>query len=53
MSYTHFTIYEREFIEENLKLGLSKRKIAQKLGRHHSSVCDEIKRNSDENGEYR
>lgn len=36
MSYTHFSTYEREIIEENLKLGISKRKIAQKLGRHHS-----------------
>lgn len=53
MSYSHFTTYERELIEENLKLGLSRRKIAQKLGRHHSSVCEEIKRNSDEKGKYR
>jgi len=52
MSYTHFTRYERDFIEENLKLGFSKRSIAQKLGRHPSSVCDEIKRNSDSSGKY-
>lgn len=53
MSYKHFTRNERNFIEENLKLGYSRRYIAKKLGRHHSSVCDEINRNSDENGEYR
>lgn len=53
MSYKHFTRNERNFIEENLKLGYSRRNIAKKLGRHHSSVCDEINRNSDENGEYR
>ena len=52
MSYKHFTRSERNFIEENLKLGYSRRYIAKKLGRHHSSVCDEINRNSDENGEY-
>ena len=53
MSYKHFTRNERNFIEENLKLGYSRRYISKKLGRHHSSVCDEINRNSDENGEYR
>ena len=53
MSYTHFTRHERDFIEEKLKLGFSKRAIAEKLGRHHSSVCDEINRNSDSFGEYR
>ena len=52
MSYKHFTRNERNFIEENLKLGHSRRYIAKKLGRHHSSVCDEINRNSNENGEY-
>ena len=52
MSYKHFTRSERNFIEENLKLGYSRRYIAKKLGRHHSSVCDEINRNSDKNGEY-
>jgi len=52
MSYTHFTRDERNFIEENLKLGFSRRAIAQKLGRHHSSVCDEINRNSDSSGNY-
>lgn len=37
------TFYQkRNFIEENLK-----------LGRYHSSVCDEINRNSDKNGEYK
>lgn len=53
MSYKHFTRKERDFIEENLKLGYSRRNIAKRLGRHHSSVCEEIKRNSDEKGEYR
>jgi len=53
MSYKHFTRKERNFIEENLKLGISRRNIAKKLGRHHSSVCNEINRNLDENGEYR
>lgn len=53
MSYKHFTRKERNFIEENLKLGISKREIARKLGRHHSSVCDEVNRNCLETGEYR
>jgi len=52
MSYTHFTREERDFIEENLNLGLSRRAIAEKLGRHHSSVSDEINRNSDSSGKY-
>lgn len=32
MSYKHFTRKERNFIEENLKLGYSRRYIAKKLG---------------------
>lgn len=49
----HFTRKERNSIEENVKLGLSKRKIARRLGRHLSSVCDEVNRNSDKKGLYR
>lgn len=45
MSYTHFTIMERSKIETLLELGLSIRKIAQKLDRASSSVSRELKRN--------
>ena len=44
MSYTHFTTFERGKIEELYKLGLSTRKIASRIGRHHSSVARELRR---------
>ena len=44
-SYTHFTLYEREYLQESLKEGKSLRKIAKELGRSPSSISREVKRN--------
>ena len=44
-SYTHFTLNEREYLEEKLKEGKSIRFIAEHLGRSPSTVSREIKRN--------
>jgi IS30 family transposase len=46
MSYRHFSIEEREMIARGLSEGKTRSKIAKELGRHHSSVGDEIRRNS-------
>lgn len=46
MSYKHINTYERGYIEGLYKLGYSTRTIASKLGRHHSSVARELKRNT-------
>ena len=45
MSYTHFTLNERKFLQELLSEGKSFRKIAEILGRNVSSVSREVKRN--------
>lgn len=45
MSHHHFTPFERGKIEELQKIGYSTRKIALRLGCHHSSVARELKRN--------
>ncbi|AMJ41436.1 IS30 family transposase [Anaerotignum propionicum] len=50
MSYHHFTTYERGRIEELLSLGYSHRKIAERLGRHRSSIDREIHRNATSEG---
>ena len=44
-SYTHFTLWEREYLQENLEKGKSIRKIAAFLGRSPSTVSRELKRN--------
>ena len=44
-SYTHFTLKEREYLEEKLKEGKSFRYIAEHLGRSPSTISREIKRN--------
>jgi IS30 family transposase len=45
MSYTHFTERER-YVISHLKLErFSSREIARRLGRHHTSILREIKRN--------
>lgn len=44
-SYTHFTLSERECLQQLLSEGKSCRKIAEILGRSPSSVSREIKRN--------
>ena len=43
--YTHFTLSEREYLQESLKEGKSFRKIASELGRSPSSISREVKRN--------
>ena len=45
LSYTHFTLEERKYLQELLAQGYSMRKIASFLGRAPSSVSREIKRN--------
>lgn len=45
MSYTHFTLSERKYLQELLSEGLSLRKIAATLERSPSSVSREIRRN--------
>lgn len=45
MSYTHFTLEERKYLQELLAKGVSMRKIAAILGRAPSTISREIKRN--------
>ena len=45
MSYTHYTLEERKYLQELLAEGYSFRKIAEYLGRSPSSVSREVKRN--------
>ena len=52
MSYGHFTIEEREIIALRLAEGENPTQIAKELGRHHSSVSAEIRRNSIEDVYY-
>jgi len=49
MSHHHFTPFERGKIEELFEIGYSTRKIASRLGRHHSSIARELKRFSNPN----
>ena len=44
-SYTHFTLLEREYLEESLKRGKSFREIAKILGRSPSTISREVRRN--------
>ena len=46
LSYTHFTLEERKYLQKLLSEGLSFRKIAAILERSPSSISGEIKRNS-------
>lgn len=50
MSYHHFTTFDRGRIEELFALGYSNRAIAKRIGRHHSSVNRELRRNTSETG---
>ena len=45
MSYTHFTLEERKYLQQLLSEGLSLRKIAATLERSPSTISREIKRN--------
>lgn len=46
MSHKHFSIEEREIIAIRLAEGVNPSRMAKELGRHHSSVIAEIKRNN-------
>ena len=48
MSYTHLTLVERGKLEAFLALKMSIREIAKIMGRHHSTIAREIKRNSND-----
>lgn len=52
LNYSHFTIDERACIALYLRQNLSIPIIAELIGRHYSSVYREIKRNSDDKGNY-
>ena len=45
MSYTHFTLEERKYLQKLLSEGLSLRKIAQILERSPSTISREVRRN--------
>ena len=51
-SYNHFTLDERESLQNLLKEGKNKAQIAKILKRARSTIGREIDRNTDENGEY-
>jgi len=50
MSYKHFTMAERGKIEIMVEQGMSSAAIAEKLGRHRTSVMREIRRNRSKTG---
>ncbi|MCW8961676.1 MAG: IS30 family transposase [Ignavibacteriaceae bacterium] len=52
--YTHINKKERKILHQLYSRGLSARKIAEKLNRHHSTISRELKRNTqdDEFGYY-
>ena len=45
MSYTHFTLFERESLQLFLNQGKSFREIARIMGRSPSTISREVKRN--------
>ena len=53
MSYTHFTLEERKYLQELLSEGKSLRKIAEILDRSPSTISREIKRNKAQNKPHR
>ena len=53
MSYTHFTLEERKYLQQLLSEGYSFRKIAAILERHPSTIGREVKRNSSKHPQYR
>jgi len=53
LSYTHFTIEERKYLQQLLSEGYSFRKIAAILERHPSTIGREVKRNSSKHPQYR
>ena len=53
LSYTHFTLEERKYLQQLLSEGLNFRKIAEILGRHPSTISREVKRNKAQNKPHR
>ena len=53
MSYTHFTLEERKYLQQLLNEGYSFRKIGAILGRHPSSISREVNRNRSKHSQYR
>lgn len=52
MAGVRFCFEEREVVARGLKMKMSHRGIGMLLGRHHSSVSREVKRNSNSHGRY-
>ncbi|MFT7224347.1 MAG: IS30 family transposase, partial [Cellvibrionaceae bacterium] len=52
MSYQHFTAKERHTLMYLLHWKLSYREIARRLGRHHTTISREVKRNGRRTGNY-
>jgi len=50
--YQHFTLYERESLQEKLNQGKSLRQIGREMCRSASSISREVKRNGNKNGSY-
>ena len=46
MSHTHLTLEERVSIEIFVSMGMSCREMARRLGRSHSTVSRELRRNA-------
>ena len=53
MSYTHFTLEERKYLQQLLSEGYSFRKIGAILERHPSSISREVNRNRSKHPRYR
>jgi transposase, IS30 family len=53
MSYRHFTAKERHMLMYLLHWKLSYREIGRRLGRHHTTIAREVKRNGRRMGNYR
>lgn len=53
MSYHHFTLEEREYLQQKRRENWSIRQIAYSMNRSPSSVSREIKRNCETDGRYR
>jgi len=51
-SHKHFTQNERIMLSAMRKKGFTQSEIARELGKHQSSISNELKRNSDKNGNY-
>ena len=50
MPHSHLTLEERIVIELFVPMGMSCRKIARQLDRHHTTISRELRRNSSKSG---